>query len=114
MNMDTWIVKKAGGEELGSIRKLIIDSTTRQLSYADVALTQTNQLVRLPWTELDVRHEGIFLKPTHSPLVNAVNCQSHAASLDVLEVPIKIAGKIGQSRRNLTRKEPHQRAFPSM
>ena len=102
MNMDAWMVKKAGGEELGCIRKLIIDSNTRQLSYADVALTHTNQLVRLPWTELDVRHEGIFLKPTHLPLVNAVNCPSHAASLDVLEVPIRVAGKIGHSRRNVS------------
>jgi hypothetical protein len=112
MNMDTWIVKKAGGEELGSIRKLIIDSNTRQLSYADVALTQTNQLVRLPWTELDVRHEGIFLKSTHLPLVNAVNCPSHAASLDVLEVPIKIAGKIGHSRRNLSSSSASPKLHP--
>lgn len=112
MNMDTWIVKNAGGEELGSIRKLIIDSNTRQLSYADVALTQTNQLVRLPWTELDVRHEGIFLKPTHLPLVNAVNCPSHAASLDVLEVPIRIAGKIGHSRRNLSSSSASPKLHP--
>ena len=100
MDMDTWVVRKAGGEELGSIRKLIIDSKTRQLSYADVTLTRTNQLVRLPWTELDIRHEGIFLKPTHRPLVNALNCPSHATSLEVLEVPRKMAGKIGHSRRS--------------
>lgn len=102
MNVDTWIVKNAGGKKLGSIRKLIIDSNTRQLSYADVALTQTNQLVRLPWTELDVRREGIFLKPTHLPLVNAVDCPSPAASLDVLEVPRRIAGRIGHRRRTLS------------
>lgn len=102
MNMGTWIVKTAGGEELGSIRKLMIDSNTRQLSYADVALTQTNQLVRLPWNELDVRHEGIFLKSTHLPLMNALNCPSRDTSLDVLDVPIRIRGKIGHSRRNLS------------
>jgi hypothetical protein len=112
MNMDAWIVKKAGGEELGSIRKLIIDSNTRQLSYADVALTQTNQLVRLPWTELDVRHEGIFLKPTHLPLENAVNCPSHAASLDVLEVPIRVPGKIGHSRRNISSPSASSKLHP--
>lgn len=102
MNMETWIVKKAGGEELGCIRKLIIDSNTRQLSYAEVALTQTSQLVRLPWTELEVRREGIFLKSTHLPLENAMNGPSHPASLDVLEVPIQVPGKIGQSRRSLS------------
>src|SRR5687768_18470943 len=103
MNMGTWIVKNAGGEELGSIRKLMIDSNTRQLSYADMALTQTNQLVRLPWTELDVRHEGIFLKSTHLPPMNALNCPSRDASLDVLDVPIRITGKIARhSRRNLS------------
>lgn len=112
MSVDTWVVKKAGGEELGSIRKLIIDSNTRQLSYAEVALTQTNQLVRLAWTELDVRYEGIFLKPTHLPLVNAVNCPSQAASLDVLEVPLGIAGKIGHSRPNLSPSGPSPKSQP--
>ena len=105
MNMETWVVKKAGGEELGYIRKLIIDSKTRQLSYADVALTQTSQLVRLPWTELEVRHEGIFLKSAHVAFENAMNCPSHPAhpaSRDVLEVPIRVPGKIGQSRQSLS------------
>ena len=102
MNTDNWIVKKAGGEEFGSIRKLIIDSNTRELSYADVVLAQTNELVRLPWTELDVRHEGIFLKPTDLPLENAVNRPSHAGPLDVLDIPIKMAGKIRHSRRTLS------------
>ncbi|WP_447986201.1 hypothetical protein [Nitrospira sp. Nam74] len=102
MNTDNWIVKKAGGEEFGSIRKLIIDSNTRELSYADVMLAQTNELVRLPWTELDVRHEGIFLKPTHLPVENDVNAPSHPGSLDVLDIPIKMAGKIGHSRRALS------------
>ena len=51
MNTQTWTVKKPGGEDLGCIRKLIIDSHTRQLTFADIALTQTNQLVRLPWTD---------------------------------------------------------------
>lgn len=112
MNSDTWVVKKAGGEELGSIRKLIIDSNTRQLSYADVALTQTNRLVRLPWSELDVRHEGIFLKPTHRPLRSAANSPSHGASLDVLEVPIRIAGKIGHSRRTLASSSASPKLHP--
>jgi hypothetical protein len=112
MNMGTWIVKNAGGEELGSIRKLMIDSNTRQLSYADVALTQTNQLVRLPWTELDVRHEGIFLKSTHLPLMNALNCPSRDASLDVLDVPVRITGKIGHRRRNLSSSDAPPKIHP--
>ncbi len=102
MNLDNWTVKRAGGEELGCIRKLMIDTNTRQLSYADVALTHTNRLVRLPWTELDVRHDGIFLKSTRMPLVTATSPSPDADTLDILDVPTRVPGKIGQSRHTLS------------
>jgi hypothetical protein len=105
MSTEDWIVKKLGGEEWGSIRNLIIDSDSRQLSYADIALTQTNEVVRLPWTDLEITHEGIFLKPTHMPL-NTATCSSHPTSLDILPVPIRVPGKIGQRRRNLSTSIP--------
>lgn len=99
MSAQTWKVKKVGGQDVGYIRKLIIDSHTRQLRYADVALTQTNQLVRVPWEELDVRHDGIFLKLDDLPLTPPMPHSHNVNSLDTLEVPIPIQGKIGQSRR---------------
>jgi len=100
MNTQTWTVKKPGGEDLGCIRKLIIDSHTRQLTFADIALTQTNQLVRLPWTELEARQDGIFLKLNEASLGTAVaSPATETTSLDTLEVPIQVPGKIGQSRR---------------
>jgi len=100
-----WVVKRLGGKEWGSIRSLIIDSTSRQLSYADVALTETNQVVRLPWSDLEVTHEGIFLKSTHIPL-NTIMCSAQSASLDILKVPIRIPGKIGQRRPGISHLVP--------
>lgn len=98
MKTETWTVKKTGGEELGYIRKLIIDSNTRELSYADVALAQSNRIVRLPWTEFDVRHEGIFLKSADASLMKAVSPSLASPALEFLDVPMSIPGKIGQSR----------------
>ena len=93
-----WVVKKPSGEEWGSIRNLIIDSNSRELSYADVAVIQTNQLVRLPWTDMEVTHEGIFLKRAHVLSLDSARCASVPTSLDILAVPIPVAGKIGQRR----------------
>jgi hypothetical protein len=102
MHTEEWIVKKPGGEKWGSIRNLIIDSNSRQLSYADVALIQTHQVIRLPWTNLEVTHEGIFLKRTYTLSVNTAPCSSNPTSLDILAVPIRVPGKIGQRRRGLS------------
>ncbi|HKN86851.1 MAG TPA: hypothetical protein VJV04_08335 [Nitrospiraceae bacterium] len=102
MYTEDWVVKKPGGEEWGSIRNLIIDPNSRQLSYADVAVIQTNQVVRLPWTDIEVTHEGIFLKRTHMPLLNTAPCPSIPTSLDILAVPIRVPGKIGQRRQCLS------------
>jgi len=99
MYTEDWVVKKPGGEEWGSIRNLIIDSNSRELSYADIAVIQTNQVVRLPWAAMEVTHEGIFLKRTHTPLLNEAPYSSNPTSLDILAVPIRVPGKIGQRRQ---------------
>jgi len=98
MHTEDWIVKKRGGEKWGRIRNLIIDSNSRQLAYADVTVIQTNQLVRLPWTDMEVTHEGIFLKRAHVLSLDSARCASVPTSLDILAVPIPVAGKIGQRR----------------
>lgn len=99
MKGQTWTVKKSGGEDVGCIRKLIIDSHTRQLTFADIALAQTNQLVRIPWEHLDVRQDGIFLKLSDQSLTASQPPSPNITSLDTLEVPIQIPGKLGRSRQ---------------
>lgn len=62
MGTETWIVRGHEGNEWGLIKRLILDSTTKQISYADVVLTDTGQLIRLPWENFDVEEQGITLR----------------------------------------------------
>jgi hypothetical protein len=59
MSTETWIVKTLGGEEWGFVKRLILDSVTRQISHADVILSETGRLVRIPWENFEVRDEGL-------------------------------------------------------
>lgn len=61
MSTENWIVKTLGGEEWGFVKRLILDSVTKQISHADVILSNTGRLIRIPWEKLDVRDEGIKL-----------------------------------------------------
>jgi hypothetical protein len=61
MALENWTVKNRSGEQLGIIRKLIIDPRTRQIAYADVALLPTGSLVRVPWSDLKVERDTIIL-----------------------------------------------------
>jgi hypothetical protein len=61
MDVQQWMVKKPGGEEWGLIKRLIIDSSTRQISFADVSLVESGGVVRVPWESFDVRDELITL-----------------------------------------------------
>lgn len=61
MNTECWIVKTLGGAEWGFVKRLIIDSVTRQISHADVILSETGRLIRIPWENFEVRDEGIIL-----------------------------------------------------
>jgi hypothetical protein len=61
MSTENWIVKTLGGEEWGFVKRLIIDSVTRQISHADVILSETGRLIRIPWESFEVRDEGIRL-----------------------------------------------------
>jgi hypothetical protein len=51
------------------------------------------------------------LKAMDLPPVSATNCSSPFSSLDILEVPTHVAGKIGQSRRSLS---PHNSSSTKM
>lgn len=62
MGFEHWIVKTPSGEEWGLLKRLIIDSATRQISYADVILRDTGRLVRLPCGSLEVQDDWITLR----------------------------------------------------
>jgi hypothetical protein len=64
MAVESWRVRNSHGEEIGSIKKFIIDANTRQISYVDVLLSRTEQLVRVPWNILAVENETIWLNET--------------------------------------------------
>lgn len=61
MGAEHWIVRKPSGEEWGIIKRLIIDSTTRQITYADVILGETGRLIQVPWESLTVQKEWLVL-----------------------------------------------------
>ena len=61
MSAEHWIVRKPSGEEWGIIKRLIIDSTTRQITYADVILGETGRLIQVPWVSLTVQKEWLIL-----------------------------------------------------
>lgn len=73
MSTENWIVKTLGGEEWGFVKRLIIDSVTKQISHADVILSHTGRLIRIPWENFEVRDEGIKLSvPEGQADANAV------------------------------------------
>jgi hypothetical protein len=61
MSTETWVVKTPGGEEWGFVKRLILDSVTRQISHADVVLSGTGRLIRIPWESFEVQSDGIKL-----------------------------------------------------
>lgn len=61
MGSDHWIVSNRAGEEWGLIRRLILDSVTRQISFADVVVIQTGHVARIPWDGFEIRPGGITL-----------------------------------------------------
>ena len=54
-------MKTLGGEEWGFVKRLIMDSVTRQISHADIILPETGRLIRIPGESFEVRDEGIIL-----------------------------------------------------
>jgi hypothetical protein len=61
MGAEHWIVRTPSGEEWGIIKRLIIDSTTRQIAYADVILGETGRVVQIPWENFKLQNERIVL-----------------------------------------------------
>jgi len=61
MSTENWVVKTSGGEEWGFVKRLILDSVTKQISFADVILSGTGRLIRIPWESFEVKTDGIRL-----------------------------------------------------
>jgi len=61
MSSENWIIRTLGGEEWGFIKRLILDAVTKQISHADVVLSETGRLMRVPWDSFEVQADGIRL-----------------------------------------------------
>ena len=61
MGSDQWIVSNRAGEEWGLITRLVLDTVTRQINYADVIVIQTGHVARIPWDGFEIRDQGITL-----------------------------------------------------
>jgi hypothetical protein len=77
MHDDTWAIKNPRGEKVGTIKKLIIDSKTRQITYADLALSESNHVVRIPWSMITVKSHDLFLSLTKEELIASSPSSSH-------------------------------------
>lgn len=62
MSIGSWTVQTVSGQEWGYIKRLILDSGTREISHADVILARTGRLIRLPWRNFEVRDGEIMLR----------------------------------------------------
>lgn len=71
MGAQNWIVKNGGGHEWGLIRRLVINSDTRQINYADVFVINMGHMARIPWDSFEIRNEGITLRMPEAQVVNS-------------------------------------------
>lgn len=62
MNSEQWEVKNRKKEKWGSIKKLIINPATRRIVSADVVLTRTDRLLRVPWENFTIIRDNIVLR----------------------------------------------------
>lgn len=62
MSAQNWVVKNGGGIDWGLIKRLVINSATRQIHYVDIFVIHTGHLARIPWDNFDIGNEGITLR----------------------------------------------------
>lgn len=66
MSIEKWTVRGPGGGEVGQIKKLVIDSETHQITYADVLLFHGGRTEIFPWSQFEITSDAIVL---HAPAV---------------------------------------------
>jgi sporulation protein YlmC with PRC-barrel domain len=64
MALESWVVSNRAGEKLGLVRKLLLDPRTGQITHAEVALSPTETVIRVPWTALELGSDGLILDGT--------------------------------------------------
>ena len=72
MATDNWVVNNLAGEEWGLIKRLIFDSATRQINYADVVIVHSGHIARIPWDSFEMRDEAITLRVSEAVAADKV------------------------------------------
>ena len=80
MSIDNWVVRTLEGEEWGFIKRLILDSVTRQIRHADVVIVGTGKIVRIPWERFLLQQEHIKLGADHREM-NVTSLESSEGEL---------------------------------
>lgn len=87
MSTESWIVRTLEGEEWGFVKRLIMDSVTRQIRHADVVLADTGKIVRVPWERFEFQNEDIRLGADYGGLCpNPVESEvemAHTMAMDL-------------------------------
>ncbi len=71
MGTQNWIVKNGRGNEWGLIKRLVINSGTRQIHYADVVVIRSGYIARIPWDSFEIRNEGITLRISEAQVADS-------------------------------------------
>ena len=88
MNADNWIVNDGAGKEWGVIKRLILDSATRQINFADVIVIHTGHVARVAWNRFQIGQAGITLGMAEAQLSAAVNRYSEAVNSEGLSINV--------------------------
>jgi sporulation protein YlmC with PRC-barrel domain len=64
-------VKNRQGQDIGTIDKIIVDSSTGRVAYAEVALKETNQMVPIPWSFFNMQDGAAILNASKEQLEQA-------------------------------------------
>lgn len=88
MATDNWIVSNLAGEEWGLIKRLILDSTTRQINFADVVVIHTGHIARIPWDSFEIRNEGITLGMSEAQVAASGIRVPEVAGVDVVSMDV--------------------------
>jgi len=66
MKNEPWAVKTRDKETWGNIKRLVIDPATKRIVAADVLLSHSGRLLRVPWENFRIVHQDIILRvPTN-------------------------------------------------
>jgi hypothetical protein len=88
MGTQNWIVKNGGGTDWGLIKRLVINSGTRQINYADVFVIHTGHIARIPWDSFDIGNEGITLRISEAQVAANGMPVSESVATEVVSINV--------------------------